>query len=73
MAAVSGTEDMGIDPELVAKLACPACPERPPVRMGEGAFVWCTRCGRRYPYRDGVLVMLPEEAELPSGTPEPSA
>lgn len=26
----------------------------------------CKKCGRRYPIRDGIPVMLIEEAELPS-------
>jgi hypothetical protein len=25
----------------------------------------CVQCGRRYPIRDGIPVMLVEEAELP--------
>jgi uncharacterized protein YbaR (Trm112 family) len=26
----------------------------------------CKKCGRRYPIRDGIPVMLIEEAELPT-------
>lgn len=53
----------GLDPEFVALLACPD--DHGPVRE-EGDRLVCERCGRRYPVRDGIPVMLVEEAELPS-------
>jgi hypothetical protein len=31
----------------------------------EGDRLVCTQCRRRYPVRDGIPVMLIEEAELP--------
>jgi uncharacterized protein YbaR (Trm112 family) len=49
-----------IDPKLLEILACPAC--KTPV-VQEGDRLRCTRCGRRYPVRDGIPVMLVEEAE----------
>jgi len=49
-----------IDPALLEILACPAC--KTPVRL-EGERLVCDRCGRRYPIRDGIPVMLIEEAE----------
>ncbi len=52
-----------LDPELLELLACPVC--RTPVRLDQDRLV-CTRCGRRYPIRDGIPVMLVEEAEGPS-------
>lgn len=55
---------MSIDPKLLEILACPACDDRPPVRQ-EGDRLICDVCGRRYPIRDGIPVMLVEEAELP--------
>lgn len=51
-----------IDPTLLELLACPAC--KTAVRE-EGERLVCVRCGRRYPVRDGIPVMLVEEAELP--------
>jgi uncharacterized protein YbaR (Trm112 family) len=42
-------------------LACPACEERPPLRWHEGRLV-CDRCRRAYPVREGIPVLLPEEA-----------
>jgi uncharacterized protein YbaR (Trm112 family) len=51
-----------IDDELLQILACPACHEA--VRE-EDDKILCTGCGRRYPIRDGVPVMLLDEAESP--------
>ena len=51
---------MPIDPELLAILACPV----DHARVTEGpAHLVCTACGRRYPVRNGIPVMLVEEAE----------
>ncbi|HLU31253.1 MAG TPA: Trm112 family protein [Acidimicrobiia bacterium] len=53
-----------IDPELRSLLVCP-------VDHGEltddheGRRLVCTVCGRRYPVRDGIPVMLVDEAEMP--------
>ena len=54
---------MSIDPKLLEILACPACDERPPVRQ-DGDYLVCDVCHRRYPIRDGIPVMLVDEAEL---------
>ena len=52
-----------IDPKLLEILACPAC--KTEVKLeGEDRLV-CVQCARRYPIRDGIPVMLIEEAELP--------
>jgi len=53
-----------LDQELLDILACPAC--RADVRL-EGDRIVCTSCGRRYPVRDGIPIMLVEEAESASG------
>ena len=52
-----------IDPALLEILACPAC--KTEVKL-QGDRLICTRCGRRYPIRDGIPVMLIEEAEQPT-------
>jgi uncharacterized protein len=49
-----------IDPGLLAILACPA--DHAPVTDSQTHLV-CTSCGRRYPVREGIPVMLVEEAE----------
>lgn len=55
---------MPIDKELLEILACPLC--KTEVRLekkGEAEFLTCGQCSRRYPIRDGIPVMLVEEAE----------
>lgn len=52
--------------DLLAILACPACEERPPVHLNDdGTELVCKACGRRYPVRDGIPVMLVDEALPP--------
>ena len=51
-----------IDPKLLEILACPLC--KTEVKL-EGERLVCVQCARRYPVRDGIPVMLIEEAELP--------
>ncbi len=55
-----------IDKDLLEILACPKCKQ--PVRE-EGNQLICTnpQCGLRYPIRDGIPVMLIDEAEKPNG------
>ena len=52
-----------ISKDLLDILACPLC--KTDVRM-EGDRIVCAKCGRRYPIRDDIPVMLVEEAELPN-------
>ena len=52
-----------IDPTLLELLACPAC--RAALRL-DAERLACTTCGRRYPIRDGIPVLLVEEAEAGS-------
>ncbi len=49
-----------IDKELLAILACPAC--KADVELKDEKIV-CTKCKRRYPIKDGIPVMLIDEAE----------
>lgn len=53
-----------VDSALLELLACPACHGR--LRQEQDRLV-CTSCGRRYPIRDGIPVLLVEEAEGPEG------
>lgn len=57
------SESKGIDPGLLEILICPLC--KVSVRDERMQLV-CDRCNRRYPIRDGIPVMLLEEAEQPS-------
>ncbi len=58
-----------IEKDLLEILACPL--DKAEVRL-EGDRIVCTQCGRRYPIRDGIPVMLVEEAELPATGKKPS-
>lgn len=60
---MTGSGDV-VDPALLELLACPACHGR--LRQ-EGERLVCGGCGRRYPVRDGIPVLLVEEAEAPEG------
>jgi uncharacterized protein YbaR (Trm112 family) len=53
-----------ISPDLLALLRCPLTLS--PLRQ-EGDFLVAEVGGLRYPVRDGLPVMLPEEAQLPPG------
>jgi uncharacterized protein YbaR (Trm112 family) len=58
-----------IDKELLEILACPKCKSE--VRLDEAAQrIICASpsCGLRYPIRDGIPVMLIDEAEKPSAS-----
>jgi uncharacterized protein YbaR (Trm112 family) len=49
-----------IDKELLDILACPAC--KSDVELKENKIV-CKGCGRKYPIKDGIPIMLIDEAE----------
>ena len=70
-----------IDDALLAILACPACQgdvklwdeasrnfiSSKPVGLSERSQykIVCAKCGRRYPVKDGIPVLLVDEAEKP--------
>jgi len=60
-----------IDPKLLEILACPACDDRPPVRL-LGETLVCDKCRRVYPIRDGIPEMLVESATIPGDEKAPS-
>lgn len=49
-----------IDQELLDILACPAC--KADIELKDNKIV-CKKCGRKYPVRNGIPVMLIDEAE----------
>lgn len=53
-----------VDPELVSILRCPLTHS---ALRQEGEFLVAETGGLRYPVRDGIPVMLIEEAQLPAG------
>ena len=57
---------MPVDKELLEILACPSCRGDVELRAGDDAEeIVCLNCGLRYPVRDGIPVMLVEEAARP--------
>ena len=55
-----------LEPHLLEILACP-CPHHAPLRPGlagdpQADYLTCTSCGRGFPVRDGIPVLLLEEA-----------
>ena len=58
--------DLRIDPALLEIIVCPAC--RAAVELvttGQGAELVCQGCGLAYPIRDGIPVLLVDEARRP--------
>lgn len=53
-----------LDPQLLSILRCPVT--RSPLKQ-EGDYLVAEVGGLRYPVRDGIPVMLAEEAQLPAG------
>ncbi len=51
-----------VDPELLEILACPL--DKQPVTR-QGNYLVCSECQRHYPIRDGIPVMLIDEALTP--------
>jgi len=49
-----------IDKRLLEILVCPACKQDVELK---GDKLVCVGCGKRYPIRDGIPIMLVEEAE----------
>ena len=56
-----------LDPELLAVLACPDT-HHAPLTVGapgdpDASALTCTECGRVFPVRDGIPVLLLDEAD----------
>lgn len=59
---------MKLDPELLEILACPVC--HASLRVDDPASTLvCTGCGRAYPVRDDIPVLLIDEAIMPRADP----
>ena len=52
---------MGIDKELLAILACPACKGDLDLTPEEDGLV-CGKCALKYPIKDDIPIMLTDEA-----------
>jgi hypothetical protein len=53
---------MTLSKELLEILACPKCKGEVQLQQ-DGAKIVCSACGLAYPVRDGIPVMLIDEAE----------
>jgi uncharacterized protein YbaR (Trm112 family) len=65
------------DTQLLEILACPS-PDHAPLRVGspsdpEADALTCTECGRVFPVRDGIPVLLLDEATEPGNLDDTSA
>lgn len=66
-----------LDAQLLEILACPS-EDHAPLTAGtpdepKAAALTCTSCGRQFPVRDGIPVLLLDEATGPAGNAEGSA
>lgn len=53
--------------QFLDALRCPAPECRKPLNMAaDGNSFQCTGCGRIYPVRDGIPVLLVDQAKIPS-------
>lgn len=56
-----------ISPELLAIIVCPACRSDLSVTAaGDATELVCSGCGLAYPVRDGIPVLLVDEARKPA-------
>ena len=57
---------LGLSDELLAIIVCPDCHgELDPVETPAGGELVCRACGLAYPVRDGIPVLLVDEARRP--------
>jgi uncharacterized protein YbaR (Trm112 family) len=52
---------MGLDKELLDILACPVC-KGDVYESEDQKFLICDKCRLKFPVKEGIPVMLPEEA-----------
>ena len=55
---------MTLDKALLEILACPAC-KSPVVEKGDWLICQNSQCGLQYPVRNGIPIMLIDEAKKP--------
>jgi uncharacterized protein len=58
----AGTATLGIDPALLEILACPETHHSPLTVDVEAGELVCPTCSRAFPVRDGIPVLLLDEA-----------
>ena len=58
-----------VDDAFLASLRCPIDPRRETPLSRERDQVVCAQCSVRYPIKNGIPVLIADEAELPAETP----
>jgi uncharacterized protein YbaR (Trm112 family) len=61
------TGPLGLDPMLLSILACPDTHHSPLTVDEEASELLCTTCDRAFPVRDGIPVLLLDEARHRDG------
>jgi len=56
---------MSLDPQLLEILACPDTHHAPLTYDPDAQTLTCTECRRVFPIRDGIPVLLLDEATIP--------
>jgi uncharacterized protein YbaR (Trm112 family) len=56
-----------LDADFLAILACPICDDRPHLRQ-EGNELVCAEAGHRFPVKDGIPHLMPEDELSAEGT-----
>lgn len=58
-----------LDPQLLEILACPDTHHAPLTYDEQAETLTCSECGRVFPIRDGIPVLLLDEATAPASEP----
>jgi uncharacterized protein YbaR (Trm112 family) len=54
-----------VDDAFLAQLRCPIDPDKEATLAREEQQLICSRCAVRYPIKQGLPVLVPDEGELP--------
>lgn len=54
-----------IDPKILESLSCPL--GKNPLKVVDENTLECTNCGLKFPVKDGIPVLLLDQATLPEG------
>ena len=60
---------MSLDPQLLEILACPDTHHAPLAHDSQAQTLTCTQCGLVFPIRDGIPVLLLDEATAGPAAP----
>jgi len=69
----TATGPLGLDAQLLSILACPDTHHSPLTVDEAASALLCTTCDRAFPVRDGIPVLLLDEARHRSGSGGPTS